>query len=1199
MELRLLPRLLLLILLPTLLIGLVAAMLAYQLSQQRLTTAIENSHLQQVQLHSASLESYLQQRAAELQSMADALHYLPSNQHAAYLLAQQRRLSSQYEALLLRQHDGEYTDLHGNPLVVQPPARTLPVQGGSTTIRISDVQDSPLNGAPTLVIEVQLPGQIHAVDQSAVVALLPVARMVLEAMRYADDEQTGVALVAEDGALLMRYADALAGDITPQLTALSMARPGNYHLTAPSAAYHADVAIIYPLGWRLVHLHPNEPIITAEGALFPALGTALFLSLLLSAVIMTLINQQIRQPILALTGAINRYRSGDSTARITSTRRDELGQLAQAFNAMAEEHTSSEIHRSKAQADLRTSEACYRALVETLPGASFLVLDADLTLTFIAGVEITRRGINPSDYVGLPLNKVFAQRIVNSLTAPMQAALGGETTHFEAHYGGDTYLVTIAPLSAGQGVVLMAQNVTALKQAEAEVEAQRAQLQAILTTSPNIVFLYDVVNDRTLFSNRALSTHLGYSNEDFDWGGIKFLRSVVHPADYPAYEAHMHTVANAADGETHYLEFRIQNFAGQWVWLNWRTTVFERDTEGRVSKYLVVANDITERKQMEDALRQRERTATEFQQVLQRLNEVTPLLGDAENENNFCRRVIELGRARLGYDRLGVLLYDPNSHTLHTVFGVDEHGEVADQRGVVISADDDPHFAEVLAVGQSVFLKEGVPLRTAWQVVGHGWNAVASLWDGSQVIGFLAADNLLTNAPPRPYERDLLRLFANSVALQLVQVRGQLALRRYAEQLEMQQRIDQSILRYQRIPEIARAVAHPLAELVQADYLSIVTVDPPTGDVLVLAHTGPPEIPDRLPPGGLTDDELAQLDGGQPIVVHDMENRRPFGPFEQVIHDIAGVRAYAVIPLALDGQTLGSINLGRFTPGPFYPEAIDIAQQVGTQLAVAFRQNMLFDMVQQNAVTLARIVEQRTAQLEAKAAELESFSYSVSHDLRAPLRALDGFSRMLAEQFRDDLPERAQHYVQRIQSNAKRMGELIDDLLALSRVGRKTLDFYEVNMTNLAQDVYRELRQNAPPEDPNLDPPEFILDALPPCWGDHSLLRQVYANLLSNALKYTSKTDQPHIHVGSRAEDDGTVVYFVRDNGIGFDMAYADKLFGVFQRLHAESDFEGTGIGLAIVRRIVERHGGRVWADAAPNQGATFYFTLPGGIGEE
>lgn len=1197
MELRLLPRLLLLTLLPILLIGLVAGGLAFQLSQQRLAPAIEDSHRQQVALHSTSIESYLQQRAAELQSIADALYHLPSSQHPAYLLAQQRRLRSHYEALFIRDRDGVYTDLQGNPVSLQPPTRTLHVQG--STIRISDQQFSPLSGELTLVIEVQLTGQSHADDQSALVALLPVSRMVLEATRYTIGADAGVALVAEDGAVLMLHADGVAADITADLARLGTVRPGRYPLPGGSASPYAAVDIIYPLGWRLVHLHPNQPILTAEGALIPALAVALLLSLLLSAVILLLFNQQIRHPILRLTEALNRYRAGDSTARLATDRRDELGQLARAFNAMAEEHTISELRSSKAQLDLRTSEARYRALVETLPGAAFLVYDADLTFTFIAGVEITRRGMNPNDYVGLSLDEVFAQRIVNNLTVPMQAALDGETIHFEAIYGGDTYLTTIAPLSGGLGGVIMAQNVTALKQAEAEVEAQRAQLQAILTISPNIVFLYDVVNDRTLFSNRALSTQLGYSNDDFDRGGMTFLRSVVHPADYPNYEAHMHAVANAADGETHYLEFRLQNAAGQWVWLSRRTTVFERDADGRVSKYLGVAHDITERKQMEEALHRREQTATEFQQVLKALNEVVPLLGDAENEDAFCRRVVALGTARLGYDRLGVMLYDADSHMLRTTFGVDAQGEIADERGIVISADDDPHFAEVLAIGEGVFLKEDVALSNAWQVVGRGWNAMAALWDGTQVIGFLATDNLLTSAPPRPFERDLLRLFANAVALQLVQVRGQLALRRYAEQLEIQQRIEQNILRYQRIPEIARAVARPLAELVRVDYLSIVTVDPSTGDVLVLAHTGPPEIPDRLRPGGLNDDELGQLAAGQPIVVHDIETRRPFGPFEQVLYDIVGVRAYAVIPLAIDGQILGSINLGRFTPGPCNPQAIDITTQVGTQLAVAFRQNMLFDMVQQNAVTLARTVEQRTAQLQAKAAELESFSYSVSHDLRAPLRALDGFSRMLAEQFQADLPDRAQHYVGRIQTNAKRMGELIDDLLALSRVGRKALDFHEVDLTDLAREAYRELRQNTPPDDPAQPPPDFILDDLPPCWGDHSLLRQVYANLLSNALKYSSKTAQPQIHVGSQRQADGSVVYFVKDNGIGFDMTYADKLFGVFQRLHAESDFEGTGIGLAIVRRIVERHGGRVWATATPNQGATFYFTLPGDIGEE
>lgn len=236
---------------------------------------------------------------------------------------------------------------------------------------------------------------------------------------------------------------------------------------------------------------------------------------------------------------------------------------------------------------------------------------------------------------------------------------------------------------------------------------------------------------------------------------------------------------------------------------------------------------------------------------------------------------------------------------------------------------------------------------------------------------------------------------------------------------------------------------------------------------------------------------------------------------------------------------------------------------------------------------LERRIESRTSQLEAANKELEGFSYSVSHDLRAPLRAIVGFARMLQEDHAEKLDEEAQRKLGVIQSEAQRMGMLIDDLLAFSRMGRKAMQMIEFDMTELARTTYEGL--NGQHDGPKA---EFQLGSLPPARGDRVLLGQVWANLLSNALKFTSKRAKPLIEV-SAISDEKEHVYFVRDNGAGFDPRYQAKLFGVFQRLHDASEFNGTGVGLALVQRIVVRHGGRVWADGKPDNGATFYFTLP------
>lgn len=242
--------------------------------------------------------------------------------------------------------------------------------------------------------------------------------------------------------------------------------------------------------------------------------------------------------------------------------------------------------------------------------------------------------------------------------------------------------------------------------------------------------------------------------------------------------------------------------------------------------------------------------------------------------------------------------------------------------------------------------------------------------------------------------------------------------------------------------------------------------------------------------------------------------------------------------------------------------------------------------IERVSAELEQRIGERTAQLEALNKELEAFTYSVSHDLRAPLRGMSGFARILEEDFGDRLDEDGRRYLEVIQSNAVQMGRLIDDLLRFSRLGRQPLNASNMALEPLVHDAFREAAAEVPVERIQL-----IVGPLPDCRGDANLLRQVLVNLLSNAIKFTRHVADPRVEVGAN-EQNGKVVYFVRDNGAGFDMRYANKLFGVFQRLHGHDEFPGTGVGLAVVRRIIERHGGRVWAESEPGKGAAFYFTL-------
>jgi signal transduction histidine kinase len=261
---------------------------------------------------------------------------------------------------------------------------------------------------------------------------------------------------------------------------------------------------------------------------------------------------------------------------------------------------------------------------------------------------------------------------------------------------------------------------------------------------------------------------------------------------------------------------------------------------------------------------------------------------------------------------------------------------------------------------------------------------------------------------------------------------------------------------------------------------------------------------------------------------------------------------------------------------------IDRHDEIG-RLADSF--NTMTERVEHARHELEARVESRTEELSAVNRELESFSYSVSHDLRAPLRAIVGFVQILEEDHGQSLAPEARRALDRVKVNATRMGQLIDDLLAFAQITRVPLSRQRVDLTHLARTTADEAIATAS------HPIDLVIEPLPPCTGEPVLLKQVFANLISNAIKFTAKTPGARVEIG--ATTNGDTVYYVRDNGAGFDERFAEKLFGVFQRLHRTVEFEGTGVGLAIVQRIITRHGGRVWAEGKINQGATFYFTLP------
>ena len=377
---------------------------------------------------------------------------------------------------------------------------------------------------------------------------------------------------------------------------------------------------------------------------------------------------------------------------------------------------------------------------------------------------------------------------------------------------------------------------------------------------------------------------------------------------------------------------------------------------------------------------------------------------------------------------------------------------------------------------------------------------------------------------------------------------------------------------------IARAVAADAVRLVPATACRVLLTTA-AGDLEVVAAggAGAEQRADDLVAAG-SGIALRALRSGSPVLVAEGGRAPGDAPMQPAI------RAELAVPIAHEGAVLGVVHFGSTGPTAFAAAEVEVARSVAAHAALALaRVRLLGDLRRLTADLL-----DRTQELTAANGELEAFSYSVSHDLRAPLRAMDGYSRILLEEFAAGLDAEAREYLGGIRANAQRMGVLIDDLLAFARLGRQPVSRRPVAPAEVARQALRELRHEQDGRQVRV-----AVSELPACSADPAMLKQVYANLLSNALKYTRLREVAVVAVGSE-ERGGETVYFVRDNGAGFDMRYAGKLFGVFQRLHRSEEYEGTGVGLATVQRIVHRHGGRVWAEAEPDKGATFFFTLGG-----
>jgi light-regulated signal transduction histidine kinase (bacteriophytochrome) len=425
-------------------------------------------------------------------------------------------------------------------------------------------------------------------------------------------------------------------------------------------------------------------------------------------------------------------------------------------------------------------------------------------------------------------------------------------------------------------------------------------------------------------------------------------------------------------------------------------------------------------------------------------------------------------------------------------------------------------------------------------------------------------------------------------------------------QIEQQKALSRLIMRLREhvdLEAIFKATATEVRQLLAADRVGIFRFDPDSGwdDGEFVSEDVDPEF------GSAIAQKVHDHCFGEQFAVHYQEGR------VQNVADIyaAGlsachiqvlsqfqVRANLVVPLLQGSHLWGLLCIHQCrAPRQWQETEIEFVQQIASHMAVALQQAELLaelraevierQQAEQRALELNQGLRQAIIDLKAVNKELEAFSYSVSHDLRAPLRSIDGFSQALLEDYLEQLDTFGQEYLRRIRSATQRMGQLIDDMLTLARVTRSSLQKEPVDLSQMADDI----RTNLPQADRERRV-EFEIQPDLVAQGDVRLLRVVLENLLNNAWKFTSGHEQARIEFGAIASENGIPTYFVRDDGVGFDMAFIDKLFKPFQRLHAMHEFPGNGIGLATVQRIIHRHGGRVWAEAALGRGAAFYFTL-------
>jgi PAS domain S-box-containing protein len=645
-------------------------------------------------------------------------------------------------------------------------------------------------------------------------------------------------------------------------------------------------------------------------------------------------------------------------------------------------------------------------------------------------------------------------------------------------------------------------------------------------------------------------------------------------------------------------EVEVCRASGEQIWVS--MSVQPLDPPDSRAECLVMMVDITDRMHMEMALREARdelearveartgelRAANEQlrrqAKRLEALRDVDRAILAAESPREIAAVAARRAQDLVPCERVSVALFDWAEEQVTVLAAQQQEDETLLERGATFPVEaftlsdrlrageieDMPHFGEARSTPLTDRLREA-GIRSALTV---------PMLVEDQLIGTL---NLGATEPEAfsDAQRRIGRELADHLAIALRQSRLLETVQEKREQLSTLRDIDQAILAAESPEEIASETLQRAQELLPYRSASVAATDWAAGVVRVLA-TSENNVLDSPQTVPLDEVYLSDRVRAGQTEVASVEDYAAVPEAQARMHEM-GLKSILCLPMVVEGDVVGVVHVGRTEPDAFTETDWRVGRELADHMAIALRQAQLLEEVQARREQLEERVQERTA-------ELESFTYSVSHDLRTPLRAVDGYARILKEEHADQLDDEGRRLLNVIYDSAQTMGNQIDDLLTLSRVGRREMNRVAVDLEALAREVFDELRRTHP----RADDVTLRLRSLPPAWGDRSMLRHVLSNLLSNALKFTQREEAPHIEVGA-TERDGTPAYYVRDNGVGFDAERAEEVFGVFQRLHDDSDFDGTGVGLALVERVVRRHDGTVWAEGAEGEGATVFFTLP------